>query len=542
VYTEKLRGQPLIWISTVDYQLFALNALTGDVSLQFKWLDVNQPVPGNHGLYDVFASPPFAIDEANGIMIIGTSNADCQCEGRGFMEGFDLTTTPPKQLWRTFIMPPQDGTDPNWSLNSVQNMVGAYIWNGTAAVDLKALPATQLHDVLYNDWGNDGFNGTRSYGGVGLGWGGPWAVDSQSGIVVAASAETSVDFNSTFRPGPGLWGSSIFAVNERTGALLWGFQGTPHDNWDWDCSWGTIMTNQTINGVQHKAILKSCKNGYFWALDAPTGKLLWSFSPPSTARNQYSYLYDPRNKAQMTKPWFNYPSTAAAIMSPWATGALESDPAYDPSSNTVFIGAFNHPGWFKINAVGPKTPYTNNAGADFAFQGPTKPALNTTIYALNAATGQEKWHFFIKDIDFVGGGLTVSGGVLYVMTVDGALRFLDVSSGKLIRQVLTSGLITQPSIGQDANGNTVVLVPIGGTGTAVSTTPGAIIAFSVPPPVVQTQTQVSTLVTATSIIVTTSTTSVTGVESTTFYAVSGVAVIFVIATGVLAVRRRKPAT
>ncbi len=548
VYTDKIGGKPLIWVSAVDYQIIALNALTGDIVLQFQWFDANQPVPGNHGLYDVLASPAMVIDQVNGIMVIGTSNVDCQCEGRGFMEGFDLTTTPPKQLWRTFVMPPQDGSNPNWSLSSVQNMSHAYIFNGTAAVDLKALPATQQHDVLYNDWGNDGFNGTRSYGGVGLGWGGPWSVDSQTGVVIAASAETAVDWNSTLRPGPGLWGSSIFAVNERTGSLIWGFQGTAHDNWDWDCSWGTLLTNQTINGAQEKVVLKSCKNGYFWALDEGTGKMLWYFNPPSVMRNQYSQLYDPRNKAQMTKPWFTYPSTKPAIMSPWATGALESDPAYDPSSNTVFIASFNHPGWFKIAPVGPKTPYFG-AGASFAFVGPTTPALNTTIYALNAATGQEKWHFFIKDVDFVGGGLSVSGGVVYVMTVDGVLRYLDASSGKLIGQILTSGLITQPSIGQDASGNSVVLLPVGGTGSAVATTPGAIIALSIPPAVVQTQTQVSTstVVTATNTIVTntivqTSTTAATGIDPTTFYAVAGVAVIFLIATGFLAVRRRKPAT
>ncbi|MGH9918174.1 MAG: PQQ-binding-like beta-propeller repeat protein, partial [Nitrososphaerales archaeon] len=63
------------------------------------------------------------------------------------------------------------------------------------------------------------------------------------------------------------------------------------------------------------------------------------------------------------------------------------------------------------------------------------------------------------------GGLTVSGGVVYVSTLDGTMRMLDEDTGKLISSMNVGGsLIIQPSLGEDANGEmTLVLTDMGST-------------------------------------------------------------------------------
>ncbi|TLX98287.1 MAG: LPXTG cell wall anchor domain-containing protein [Thaumarchaeota archaeon] len=104
-------------------------------------------------------------------------------------------------------------------------------------------------------------------------------------------------------------------------------------------------------------------------------------------------------------------------------------------------------------------------------------------------------------------------------------------------------LIYSPTIGSTADGKIMAFLPVGG-GILWGVIPGFIAAFSlVAPsgPSVTTSVSVST-----SIVTTTVATSVsgpsTGIDPTTFYAVAGVAVILLITTGVLAIRRRKPAT
>jgi hypothetical protein len=59
----------------------------------------------------------------------------------------------------------------------------------------------------------------------------------------------------------------------------------------------------------------------------------------------------------------------------------------------------------------------------------------------------------------------VSGGVVYVSTLDGKLRMLDEGTGKLISSIQIGGsLLIQPSLGQDGNGRmALVLTDMGST-------------------------------------------------------------------------------
>ncbi len=208
--------------------------------------------------------------------------------GRGFYEAYNVSTGNPVFMWRDFIMPPQNNSDPNWDIQSVGNMTNAYIFNGTGAVNLKTLSPSVLNSTLYDDWGTMGFNGTTAFAGTNTAWGGTFAMDPTSGTAFIATAQAAPDWNATFRPGPNLWTDSILSINDQTGQINWAFQTTAHDNWDWDCSWSVMLANATINGQVQETVFKGCKNGYFFALNAHTGALDWYFDAPSIAREPCS--------------------------------------------------------------------------------------------------------------------------------------------------------------------------------------------------------------------------------------------------------------
>ncbi len=98
-------------------------------------------------------------------------------------------------------------------------------------------------------------------------------------------------------------------------------------------------------------------------------------------------------------------------------------------------------------------------------------------------------------------------------------------------------MVTQPAIGADANGNIRVILPAGAGIFWGTTDPGYIIAYGISPQAAQTVTTTLVLTQTQSVAGPT-----TGVEPSTLYAAVGVAVIFVIATGLLVVMRRKPAS
>src|SRR2546428_11313864 len=252
-YTEKIQGKPLVWAATNNYTVVALNALTGDKVMAFPYIKATDAIPGNFGKYDMI-TPTLVFDEQRQIMVAGSSGSEGANSGRGFYAGYDVSTPTPKLLWRTFMIPPQDGSDPNWAIKSVQGMDHAYIFTGKTAVDLKALTAQQLNQSLYNDWGNVnrtgafGFDEKRSYVGADPAWGGSWAVDQTTGTAYVGTAQPAPHAKADNRTGPNLWSDSVIAIDTGTGRFKWAFQTTAHDLVDWDCAWSVVLANATIGG------------------------------------------------------------------------------------------------------------------------------------------------------------------------------------------------------------------------------------------------------------------------------------------------------
>jgi len=468
--TTQLWDEPLVWVVSNTYQVFAIKATTGDIALDFDPFinDRQAGIQGSYGLYDV-DTPTMAIDQRDGVLLFSPSVTEGDSAGRGFLEAWNVSSPHPSFMWRTYVIPPQDGSDPAWSLDSVMNMTHAYIFDGTGAVDLKSLPQSELSSMLMRDWGNFGFNGTTSFAGASAGWGGAWAIDEKTKVAYVGTNVPGPDWNATYRPGPDLWSSSVLALNMTNGRVIWAFQAMPHALGDFDCSWNVVLANVTIGGTSTPVVYKGCKSGYIFALDATTGKMLWYLKPPAIDYQNVSVL-DPLNATQMTKyNWAGYPSAKPNVQNPSDTGALESDLAFDPASNTVFAAVYNDAKLFNFSDVGPpKTPENVTSwefswGVQILTIHPLGP-VNATVYAIDASTGAVKWAFQIPDQPYRG-GLTVSAGVVYVSTLDGVLRMLDEGSGKLISTIDVGGsLLVQPSIGEDANGRmAVVLTDMGST-------------------------------------------------------------------------------
>jgi outer membrane protein assembly factor BamB len=468
--TTRVWNEPLIWVVSNTYQVFALKATTGDIVLDFNPFvaDRQSGITGSYGLYDV-DTPNILIDQLHGVLLFSPTVTEGDSGGRGFLEGWNVTTATPQFMWRTYVIPPQDGSDPSWSLDSVMNMSHAYIFNGTAAVDLKTLPYSRLSEMLVGDWGNFGFNGTISFAGASAAWGGSWAINERTKVAYIGTNVPGPDWNATYRPGPDLWSASVLALNLTSGKLIWAFQTMPHALGDFDCSWNVMLANQTINGQDTPVVYKGCKTGYIFALNASTGQMLWYLRPPSVNYENVVFL-NPLNSTQMTRfNWFGYPSTKPILQNPSDTGALESDIAFDPARNLVFAATYNDPKLFTYSDVGPPKTPENVTAWEFSWgvqiltirqEGP----VNATIYAIDAASGEVRWTFPIQNQPYRG-GLTVSGGMVYASTLDGTLRMLDENTGKLLSSVEVGGsLLVQPSLGEDANGRmALVLTDTGNT-------------------------------------------------------------------------------
>ncbi|MEM4559810.1 MAG: PQQ-binding-like beta-propeller repeat protein [Candidatus Caldarchaeum sp.] len=584
IHIYEFDGRPYLMFITNYWSLIALDPFTGDLRLNLTVFspDYLRNIPGNRGFYDV-STPSFTIDTKRRILITGIGTSEAQSAGRGFYVGVDLKPWlegrgNPQIIWRTFIIPPQDGSDPEWTLRLVDQMRGAWIWDGTRLVNVKTLPAEQKRQLLYDDWGFARFvqqhpNERVSYAGAGAGWGGAYAVDEERGLVFVGTNQPSPDWNATFRPGPNLWSSSVLAFNVETGQIVWGVQTMPHDIWDWDCAWSILfLKNVNIGGQRQDVVVKGCKNGVIYALNPDDGSLFWAFNSWHPAAHggdprygvkptKYSIFLNPLNPRDMAWKWQGEWTTGeeyeylkrhgSFYQNPASTGAFEMDAAYDPSRNLLYVAVYNMLIPTAIRNVGPGTTYFGNNGR-LTVSLPATPT-NTTIYAIDVNTGRVKWNTFIPNVPYRG-GLTTSNGLLFATFNDGTFRIYDADTGEEIRSIVVGGpMLVQPSIASDSAGKIRLFVPISIPLTRWGPTtnlPGFVVSLGLPDVVaertiVQTlrsevtrvQTQVQTQVQT---LVTTRVTEVAvEVIPSWVYVLAAVAVLAVVGAAATAARARR---
>jgi outer membrane protein assembly factor BamB len=584
-----LSGVPTYWISAPDHNIYAINALTG------KYETVGNGPDGSfsyyHGTSDVQGNSPTSIytglasnivfDLQRGIMLTGMLSQSRSNAARCFVDGWNMEVTPPALMWTAYCTPPQPNSNVplnnNWDVQQVNNMTGAQIFYpgpayngggyipGTAVVDLKTLSASQLNATLYNDWGYSNqsayclsVTGGQSTGATGSGWGGSWLVDQKTGVGYVNTGNRG-PYAGACNPGPDLWQASMMALNDQTGQWIWGFQTSAHDNWDWDCSWYQGLANETIAGVNTQVLIKTCKNGYLYELNAANGKMIWAWTPPTSIvpRCQYCFMQDPLNRTQMTNA-FASPNNVDFIAVPSEAAGFESTAAYSPVTNMIYVSSHNVPGLLHYVPLN-----SSNYGQASGISSSGTFPENATVEAVNAATGQMVWSHYVATTGFRG-GLMTSGNVVYAPLLAGDLLMFNAQTGALIKDMFIGAPIdVVPAIGATTSGQEQVILSVGSASFFGPDAPGDVMALqlqNIPAPNTVTTTSVSTTVafstttttttvgggTATvtvsgtgSVTTVTSSTS-TGVSLTALYGVAAVAVILAISTGYLAMRGRKP--
>jgi hypothetical protein len=269
-------------------------------------------------------------------------------------------------------------------------------------------------------------------------------------------------------------------------------------------------------------------------------------------RCHYCYMMDPLNKTEMSWGFFN-PSLQPTLMYPGLAGMLEDESAYSPVLNYLFLVAQNRPSlayYIPPNSTNYKTNSGMRTEAPIGGPQPAGPYTlnNATVFGVNAATGQLVWSYFVPSQGYRG-GVSTTGNVVFVTLSSGDVLMLNAQTGKLIKDLFIGGpLNVLPSIGATASGQMEVIFPItAGLVTWGTGVPGDIVALTLQNVPAATTNTVTTSVTVSGPAGTTSVTTVTapgtgGVDTTTAYGIAAVAVIFIIATGYLAMRGRKPAS
>ncbi len=413
-----------VYVGTLDGRLVALDAGTGAVVWEQNTIDRDKP-------YTITGAPRVV----KGKVLIGNGGAEYGV--RGYVTAYDAETG--AQVWRFYTVP----GDPSQPFEHLELEAAAKTWNGRwwesggggTAWDSMAYDAEL--DLLY----------------VGTGNGSPWSRKLRS-------------------PGGGdnLYLSSILALRPDTGRLVWHYQTTPGDNWDYTAVQQIVLADLEWNGVPRKVLMQAPKNGFFYVLDRATGELL---SAEKFVRVNWASRVDKKTGRPVETGEANYDERPRWVLPSPNGGHLWHPMSYDPDTKLVYIPVLELGMLYAIDPAFKPVKGAWNLGLDLR----NFPALLAKHAAeMPAAWGELKaWDPVKQKVawsvkhpgSFNGGVLSTAGGLVFQGTSDGHFAAYAADSGEKLWDITTKIGIVAPPISYSVDGKQYVSVLAGWGGGGV---------------------------------------------------------------------------
>jgi len=183
------------------------------------------------------------------------------------------------------------GSAPGETYFSAPGDLRAYnVVTGKLAWQFHTLPHPDEYG--YDTWPKDSWK----YTGAANTWG-EISIDSKRGIAYFPTGSPNYDFYGADRPGAGLFGNSLVALDARTGKRVWHFQNVHHDLWDYDNVATPQLTTITQNGRQIDVVALAGKTGFLYVFNRVTGQPIWPIEerkvPVSHVPGEVSYPTQP---------------------------------------------------------------------------------------------------------------------------------------------------------------------------------------------------------------------------------------------------------
>ena len=297
----------------------------------------------------------------------------------------------------------------------------------------------------------------------------PWngvTYDPDADLIYVPTGNPS-PWNSHERPGDNLYSASRVAINPDTGKIVWNFQTTPNDGWDYDGISELVLFEYEENGKIIKAGATADKNGFFYVIDRITGKYIRSL--PFVDNITWAKGIDKNgrpivNEANRPGKPVNGKQGTSVFSVPSFLGGKNWNPMSFSQKTGLFYVPANEWGmdiWNKPVAYKKGAAYM---GAGFTI----KPIYEDHIGALKAidpVSGEIKW-IYKNNAPLWGGVLTTAGGLVFTGTPEGKFLALDDETGKVLYSFQAgSGIVSSP-ITWKQNGEQYIAV-VSGWGGAV---------------------------------------------------------------------------
>jgi quinoprotein glucose dehydrogenase len=247
-------GKDVIYIISPGFFLTALDGETGaplegfgkpvlidgfpDTGVVDMLADLGHPYDPYKGLplergYITSSSPPIIV---NGVVVVGNSAEQGYNQSRienvpGDMLGYDARTG--EFLWKFNVIP-------------------------------------QPGEYGHETWENDAWQ----YTGDISSWA-PISADLDLGLVYIPTNGVTIDYYGGHHPGDNLYGTSLIALDARTGERAWHYQLVHHDIWNFDTPTAPILLDVMTDQGPTPIVAQATKQGLVYTFNRETGEPIW---------------------------------------------------------------------------------------------------------------------------------------------------------------------------------------------------------------------------------------------------------------------------
>tara|TARA_R110002072_G_scaffold4663_7_gene32612 strand:- start:64378 stop:66555 length:2178 start_codon:yes stop_codon:yes gene_type:complete len=394
-----------VFFGALDGRLIALDAKTGEQVWSVVTTDQSQP-------YTITGAPRIV----DGKVIIGNGGGEYGV--RGYITAYDADSG--DQLWRYFTVPgnPADGFEQpelEWA---------AETWNG--------------------EW--------WSMGGGGTVWD-SMAYDPDSNLLYIGVGNGSPWNQSLRSPGGGdnLFLTSIVAINPDDGSYVWHYQTVPGETWDYTATQQIIVADLNIGGETRRVVMQAPKNGFFYVLDALTGRLLSAenFVPVSWASH-----IDLETGRPVEIPEARYNETGVpVIVQPSALGGHNWYPmSFSQKTNLVYLPATENIMGYVAQPEFERSERGWNTGTDMAqgarlimAAGENAPERKAYLLAWDPVAQREVWRQPQLNPTAAAGVVSTAGGLVFQGNAAGEfVAYRDTDGERLWSAITQSHTVAAP--------------------------------------------------------------------------------------------------
>lgn len=499
-----------IYIGTPFYRLIALDPGTGEEKWSFDTKSsreaLTQPVLKNRGVSYWEAENPVAGEPCQKIVYMGTMDAQLfalDADTGELCKGFADNGVLNVNQW--------NDTHAEWPLSVLQppTVVGDHLMLGWAGMDWayeQAPPGTIFSlDAQTGEleWTFQALSDEmREKSGTANVW-----------THMSADRENGLLYLPVSSPSPNYWGgnrteeaplaTSTTALDIETGEVVWSRQWVHHDIWDYDINSAPTLMDITVDGEQIPALVQATKQGFLFVVDRLTGEDVWPieerpvpqgdgtvegevYAPTQPFPTKPAPLLDQSEKpkiwgladavggGQCSRLWddlwyegmYTPPTTKGegALTYPDSSGGVQwGGVAFDPESQTAIVNTSHIVQYVKLynredyeeadSGSGNESGFAPQKGAPYGMR--LKVAMNWLgmpcweppfgeLVAIDMHTGDVKWRkpvgasqqygFFMPErwgSPTIGGPAVTAGGVVFIgASMDAKLRAYSLETGE----------------------------------------------------------------------------------------------------------------